>query len=172
MVIIRSIRKTSYRLRARGRCIKQTMEQKERIEKGVVYIAMSKLMPSVHRMTQYMIFLAGIVNFATYNYYRNVVYRNKRWQGRSPPKFDKLDEFWCWSMLRFRKKHLWRISEALLLPAELCMDNGSWTTNEEMLIVLLLRLASTDGWLKLESVIQIEMSRLSRLFNKVVFTMC
>jgi hypothetical protein len=68
----------------------------------------------------------------------------------------------------FRKRHLWRTSEALLLPHELQLDNGMWTSNEEMLIVLLLRFATTDGWLKLESMIQVELSRLSRVFKVII----
>jgi hypothetical protein len=111
------------------------------------------------------LFCFGIAHLILYNYSRNILLRNRRWQWRPKPCFDGLDEYWCWSMLRFRKHHLWRVSEALLLPQELHLDNGMITNNEEMLIVTLLRLATTDGWLKLESLIQVELSRLSRVFK-------
>jgi len=96
---------------------------------------------------------------------------NRRWQWRPKPTFDGLDRYWCWNFLRFRKEHLWRISEALLLPAELQLDNGMWTDNQEMLIITLLRLATTDAWLKLECMIQVEYSRMSRVFS-VCFCPC
>lgn len=162
---VRSIRKTSYRLRAQGRCAKQTMLQKQRKEKGVVYIVASLLVPALDPGTKHELFWHGIVQLALYHCYRNILLVNRRWQYRPPPRFCNLEAGWCWSMLRFRKCHLWRISQALLLPAELQLDNGMWTNNEEMLIVTLLRLASMDVWLKLESVIQVEYSRMSRVYK-------
>jgi hypothetical protein len=126
------------------------------------------MMKRSNRSTKHLIHFTGVANLILYNYFRNILLRNRRWQWLPTPTFNHLDELWCCSNLRFRKRHLWRISEALLLPRELQLDNGMWTTNEEMLIVLLLRFATTDGWLKLESMIQVELSRLSRVFKVII----
>jgi hypothetical protein len=81
-----------------------------------------------------------------YSYFRNILLRKRTKMVSPTPTFNHLDELWRWSSkLRFRKRHLWRISEALLLPREVQSDHGMWTTNEEMRIGLLLRFATTDG---------------------------
>jgi hypothetical protein len=139
--------------------------QKDRLETGVILVVSSQVFKSINRRSRQEIYWTGLAHLMLYNYLKNILIVNRRWQWRPPPSFNNLDELWCWSMLRFRKRHLWRISEALLLPQELQLDNGMWTTNQEMLIVTLLRFATTDGWLKLESLIQVEMSRLSRVFK-------
>ena len=165
MVVIRSIRKTSYRVRARGRCAKQTLEQKEHRETAQVYITLSKVLPGISVRARFALFWTGIAYTMLYSYSRHILWRNKRWQGRPPPTFGALDKDWCHHFLRFQKEHLWRLSEALLLPAEHRLDNGSWTDNQEMLIVLLLRLGSCDTWMKLEDIIHIEFSHMSRVFK-------
>lgn len=114
------------------------------------------------------LFWWGVAQLMLYNYHKNIIVMNRRWQWRPKPTFDGLDRYWCWNFLRFRKEHLWRISEALLLPAELQLDNGMWTDNQEMLIITLLRLATTDAWLKLECMIQVEYSRMSRVFSATI----
>jgi hypothetical protein len=135
----RSISKTSYRIRARGRCSKEVLMQRKRLETGVVYLALAHFMIAVRRELRRRLLLIGTVNLTLYYYYKSTILMNRRWQWRPKPSFQALDEYWCWRILRFRKKHLWRISEALLLPRELHLDNNMETNNEKMLIVTLLR---------------------------------
>jgi hypothetical protein len=146
------------------------MQQKERGENALVYLMLANVLPHINRTTRDVLFWTGVANTLMYDHYRNILDKNRRWQWRPPPTFDALDEYWCWNILGYRKKHLWRIGESLLLPAQLQLENGSWTINQEMLIVLLLRFGNTDGWLVLESIILIEMSRMSRIFKVMLLS--
>jgi hypothetical protein len=110
--------------------------------------------------------VVALPSWVIYKRNQTVLYENRRWQLHPPPRFENLDSLWCWhNNLRFKNKHLWRISESLLLPAEHHLENGSWTN---MLIVFLLRLGANDKWIKLENEISVEYSRMSRVFMYVI----
>ena len=63
------------------------------------------------------------------------MYRGRHWFGNNMLTFHSLDVNDCWHKLRFKKQHLWRLSVALRLPRELRLDNGSYTNNEEVLVI-------------------------------------
>ena len=161
----RSIKNTPYRLRAQGQCSKQYLKQRQRLEMGATCLLISVQLVALPNIIRRALLLSAVINFATYNYFRSVLYYSSRWHWHPTPTFDRLEANWCWHHLRFKKKHLWRISEALLLPAEHRLDNGSWTDNQEMLIIFFLRLGSTDKWLSLEDKCGVEYSRMSRIFK-------
>jgi hypothetical protein len=165
----RSIKKTPYRLRAQGRCAKERLQQKDRLTKGTVYTLVANVVTYLSFMLRIQLYWKGVLNLLQYRLYSRVLYENRKWRYRPPPRINSLQESWCWSFLRFRKIDLWRLSDALLLPAEFQLDNGSWTTNQEMLIVTLLRLAHTSSWIELEALIQIEYSRMSRIFHVRIY---
>ena len=48
------------------------------------------------------------------------------------------------------------------------LENGSWTNNQEMLIVLLTRCASPSSWITIEREIGVEYSRISRIFKVII----
>lgn len=162
---IRSIRDTPYRLRSQGQCSKQFLKQRQRLEMGSTCLLLSVHLNNIPSNIRHALLISAVVYFAIYNCFRSVLYNSRHQRWNSLPKFHQLDESWCWHHLRFKKKHLWRLSESLLLPAEHRLDNGSWTDNEEMLIIYLLRLGSTDKWLSLEQKCNIEYSRMSRIFK-------
>jgi hypothetical protein len=54
------------------------------------------------------IYWTGLAHLMLYNYLKNILIVNRRWQWRPPPSFNNLNELWCWSMLRFRKRRLAR----------------------------------------------------------------
>ena len=163
----RAIRNTPYRLRSQGKCVKQLLLQKKRLYTTSAYLILSAVGIAIPLHFRRAILVAAVFEYYVYKFNQSVVYRNRKWRWRPAPTFDNLDSLWCWHHLRFKKKHLWRISESLLLPAEHRLSNGSWTTNQEMLIVFLIRICSTDKWLKLEELSSVEYSRMSRIFSVI-----
>lgn len=161
----RSIRNTPYKLRAQGKCVRQVLKQRRRLKTACAYLVLSEYF---HNNVPYLHITCSIISiiyFLLYNHHKRILYDELRWRWRPPARINNLDTSFCWHNLRFRKEDLFRLSNALLFPLEFQLDNGSWTTNEEMLIVLLLRLSSSTTWIKLESIINIELSRLSRVFK-------
>ena len=162
---VRSIRNTPYRLRAQGHCVLQRLQQKQRLKTFSSQLLIATIGNQLNNDVRKVYFVSSLLNFLIYKRNKSVVYREFRWEWKAPAKFANFDSLWCWQHLRFKKKHLLRISQALRLPEEFRLCNGSWTTNQEMLIVLLARLGSTSKWLKLEQELGIEYSRMSRIFQ-------
>jgi hypothetical protein len=163
-----TIKKTTYRLRSRGKCAKMVIQQRRAKFKASSLFLLYTLIRNGenHRLSRLVLLAAGYYE-QKYRKLRTVVHGYSRWRGNRNLSFDSLDRHQCWHLLRFKKKHLWKVSQKLLLPREKILDNGSWTNNQEMLIILLARLstASKGSWIKLEVEYGVEYSRMSRIFK-------
>jgi hypothetical protein len=161
----RSIRNTPYRLREQGKCIKNKLQQKKRkLECAFLIILAVHKFQFIHALYNKLLIIALLL-FKDYKSKKNIRYISNHFYGNNYVTFQGLDDQTCWHQLRFRKSDLWRVSESLLLPSRLILDNGLVTNNEEMLTILLYRLTSCDSWYVLEKRIGIEYSRMSRIFK-------
>jgi len=153
-------------LRSQGLTALGLLRQKQRLQVSSVFIILGAILLRRRNIRKAKLLLTtGLVLAICYLQKQRVRYLERRWHGDSILRFDSLDEAFCHHTIRFHKSDLWRISEALLLPRLFRLDNGTWTDNQEMLIVLLTRMASADTNFKLQSVLDIEMTKLSRIFK-------
>lgn len=169
-----SAKETPYRLRSRGKCAKMVIQQRRAKYKALSLLLLSRFVRhrQNNRLTRLLLIYAAYYE-QKYRKLKRVVHRYTRGQEIV---------IWLlilsaiinvvWHLLQFKEKHLWSVSEKLLLPREKMLDNGSWTNNEEMLIILLARLstASCRSWSKLEVEYGVEYSRMSRIFKvRIIF---
>ena len=161
-----SIRRTPYRLRSQAKCIKMLLQQ-YRYRTTIAIVMAFHIICLRRQVRRRHTFLVLTLLLLKYYCIKTVIYRHRHWSGNNVLTFNSLDINDCWHKLRFKRQHLWRLSEVLRLTGQLQLDNGSYTNNEEMLIILMARLstASTGSWIKLECEYKIEYSRMSRVFK-------
>jgi len=162
-----SIKLTPYRQRTQGKCAMMVLKQKESVKHCTILLLLYIMLRNRRERLSRICCIIGLCHIIQYLKIKNVSYQVHRWKGHQKLSFNNIDNHNCWHYLRFKKRHLWRLSQALLLPENLILDNGARTNNEEMLIVLLARLShsSSGSWIKLERQYGMEYSMMSRIFK-------
>lgn len=170
--IRRKIRETPYRLRSQGLCALEVQKKRKNLRLGCIFLLLQRhgLFRNIYRKCA--LFLLAMRYIRRYYRLRKVIYREISHHFRSGHlNFNSMQEDYCWHTMRIRKNDFWKVSEALLLPADLVLDNNSRTNNEEMLIIFLSRLSCSGTWIDLEKRLGVEYSRMSRIF-KVSIMLC
>ena len=80
----------------------------------------------------------------------------------------QLSEDECWEDFRFRKRDLYRLKEALLIPEFFALDNGSCIDGEEALLITLHRLVNPLSQAQLSRCWGHDSSMISRIINTVI----
>ncbi|KXJ13842.1 protein ALP1-like isoform X2 [Exaiptasia diaphana] len=83
-------------------------------------------------------------------------------------KLEDLSDTQCQQMFRFEKQDLYRLRDALQVPANYICSQGTKATGLEGLLIMLRRLAYPNRWCDLQSLFGRSESELSLIFNEVI----
>ena len=120
-------------LRNQAKCIKMLLQQ-YRYRMTIAIVMVFHIICLRRQVRRRLTFLLLLLKY--YCSIKSVTYRHRHWSANIVLTLNSLDINGSWHKLRFKRQHLWLLNEALRLPGELQLDNGSYTSKEEMLIIL------------------------------------